>query len=73
MHKYVSLRNPGLFTRITALLFLVQAWVELMDRSDEETDSSQIARNCEAQHRYLTWRSEKVGIVVLSWVFLRQS
>ncbi|XP_055818809.1 phytochromobilin:ferredoxin oxidoreductase, chloroplastic isoform X2 [Solanum dulcamara] len=36
-----------------------QAWVELMDRSDEETDASQIARNCEAQHRYLTWRSEK--------------
>ncbi|KAJ8529069.1 hypothetical protein K7X08_035904 [Anisodus acutangulus] len=36
-----------------------QAWIELMDRSEEEIDASQIARNCEAQHRYLTWRAEK--------------
>lgn len=36
-----------------------QAWLELMDRSDEETDAFQIALNCEAQHKYLTWRSEK--------------
>ncbi|PHT59232.1 Phytochromobilin:ferredoxin oxidoreductase, chloroplastic [Capsicum baccatum] len=36
-----------------------QAWLELMDRSEEERDASQIAHNCEAQHRYLTWRAEK--------------
>nr|BAD93478.1 phytochromobilin synthase [Solanum lycopersicum]BAD93479.1 phytochromobilin synthase [Solanum lycopersicum] len=36
-----------------------QAWLGLMDRSEGETDASQIACNCEAQHRYLTWRSEK--------------
>ncbi|KAG5629086.1 hypothetical protein H5410_000803 [Solanum commersonii] len=45
--------------QITTLLFLVQAWLGLMDRSVGETDASQIACNCEAQHRYLTWRSEK--------------
>ncbi|XP_016435365.1 phytochromobilin:ferredoxin oxidoreductase, chloroplastic [Nicotiana tabacum] len=36
-----------------------KAWLELMDRSEEETDASQVDRNREAQHRYLTWRAEK--------------
>lgn len=32
-----------------------------MDQAVEETDVSQIMCNCEAQHRYLTWRAEKVS------------
>lgn len=37
-----------------------QAWLELIGRSVEETDASRISCNREAQHRYLTWRAEKV-------------
>lgn len=42
------------------LFFAFQAWLELMDQAVEGTDVSQIMCNCEAQHRYLTWRAEKV-------------
>ncbi|XVF47299.1 hypothetical protein PTKIN_Ptkin03bG0098600 [Pterospermum kingtungense] len=35
------------------------AWIELMVQAVEDTDPSQIMRNLEAQHRYLTWRAEK--------------
>ncbi|GAB4856001.1 Phytochromobilin ferredoxin oxidoreductase [Ancistrocladus abbreviatus] len=36
-----------------------QAWLELMERATKQLDVSQIMSNCEAQHRYLTWRAEK--------------
>lgn len=37
-----------------------QAWLSLMHQATEETDASQITLNLEAQHRYLTWRTQKV-------------
>ncbi|XP_061361155.1 phytochromobilin:ferredoxin oxidoreductase, chloroplastic isoform X2 [Gastrolobium bilobum] len=37
-----------------------EIWLELIDKAVKETDGSQIFRNLEAQHRYLTWRAEKV-------------
>lgn len=33
-----------------------------MDEAAEEQDASEIVRNQEAQHRYLTWRAEKVSV-----------
>ncbi|KAF9595157.1 hypothetical protein IFM89_037586 [Coptis chinensis] len=36
-----------------------EAWLELMDQAREEKDDSRILLNCEAQHKYLTWRAEK--------------
>ncbi|XP_010924239.1 phytochromobilin:ferredoxin oxidoreductase, chloroplastic isoform X4 [Elaeis guineensis] len=36
-----------------------ETWLELMDQAVEETDALKILRNCEAQHKYLTWRAEK--------------
>ncbi|KAK7320282.1 hypothetical protein VNO77_29616 [Canavalia gladiata] len=36
-----------------------KVWLELIGKVAEETDESQIFRNLEAQHRYLTWRTEK--------------
>lgn len=36
-----------------------KAWLSLMDQATEETDISQISLNREAQHRYLTWRTQK--------------
>ncbi|KAK9273959.1 hypothetical protein L1049_018771 [Liquidambar formosana] len=35
------------------------AWLELMDQAAEETDASRIICNREAQHKYLTWRTQK--------------
>lgn len=32
-----------------------------MDLAGEEASDDQILLNCEAQHRYLAWRAEKVG------------
>lgn len=32
-----------------------------MDQAEEETDVSRISCNQKAQHRYLTWRDQKVG------------
>lgn len=32
-----------------------------MDQASAETDVSRIMVNLEAQHKYLTWRAEKVG------------
>ncbi|KAL9458624.1 hypothetical protein AB3S75_007486 [Citrus x aurantiifolia] len=43
----------------SAFMEYYKAWLELMDQAVEETDVSQIMCNCEAQHRYLTWRAEK--------------
>ncbi|KAK7386038.1 hypothetical protein VNO78_32095 [Psophocarpus tetragonolobus] len=36
-----------------------KVWLELICKADKETDESLIFHNLEAQHRYLTWRSEK--------------
>lgn len=43
----------------SAFMEYYKAWLKLMDQAVEETDVSQIMCNCEAQHRYLTWRAEK--------------
>ncbi|KAM7497110.1 hypothetical protein LguiA_021524 [Lonicera macranthoides] len=43
----------------SAFVDYYKAWLELMDQATEETDTAQISCNCEAQHRYLTWRAEK--------------
>lgn len=53
-----------MFSEISHLINLdvyLQAWLELMDKASEDTDIPQITSNLEAQHRYLTWRAEKVG------------
>ncbi|TXG73360.1 hypothetical protein EZV62_001939 [Acer yangbiense] len=49
-------KNDALYS---AFMEYYKAWLALMDQSIEEKDVSQIKRNCEAQHRYLTWRAEK--------------
>ncbi|KAH9741595.1 Phytochromobilin:ferredoxin oxidoreductase [Citrus sinensis] len=61
---YKSLMPLGLnYTKISCSFYPgeedLQAWLKLMDQAVEETDVSQIMCNCEAQHRYLTWRAEK--------------
>ncbi|KAF7815219.1 phytochromobilin:ferredoxin oxidoreductase, chloroplastic isoform X1 [Senna tora] len=40
-----------------------KVWLELISKAVEETDASQIFSNREAQHRYLTWRTEKLELV----------
>jgi phytochromobilin:ferredoxin oxidoreductase len=40
----------------------MQVWLQLTDQAAEENDAVKIVRNGEAQHRYLTWRTEKVCI-----------
>ncbi|KAH7560699.1 hypothetical protein JRO89_XS10G0076300 [Xanthoceras sorbifolium] len=49
-------QNDALYS---AFMDYYKAWIELMNQSVEEKDASQITRNCDAQHRYLTWRAEK--------------
>ncbi|KAL9269055.1 Phytochromobilin:ferredoxin oxidoreductase, chloroplastic-like protein [Drosera capensis] len=36
-----------------------EAWLELMEHAKVETDASKILQNREAQHRYLSWRTQK--------------
>ncbi|KAF3432585.1 hypothetical protein FNV43_RR27325 [Rhamnella rubrinervis] len=36
-----------------------EVWLQLMEEAAEEADPSGLNCNCEAQHRYLTWRAEK--------------
>lgn len=43
----------------SAFVDYYMAWLDLMDEVEENNDPSQIIINREAQHRYLTWRSEK--------------
>ncbi|KAJ4724384.1 phytochromobilin:ferredoxin oxidoreductase, chloroplastic-like [Melia azedarach] len=43
----------------SAFVDYYKAWLELMDQAVEETETSQVMCNCEAQHRYLMWRAEK--------------
>jgi hypothetical protein len=45
------------------LTVTTQAWLELIDEAIEEKNESLVSLNCEAQHRYLTWRAEKVSCV----------
>lgn len=44
-------------------LLKCQAWLELLEQAVEETDESRIHQNREAQHKYLTWRAEKVPLI----------
>ncbi|XP_078178989.1 phytochromobilin:ferredoxin oxidoreductase, chloroplast / phytochromobilin synthase (HY2) isoform X2 [Carex rostrata] len=47
-----------------------EAWLELIDEAIEEKDKYLISLNCEAQHRYLTWRAEKdPGYPILKKLF----
>ncbi|XP_024996429.1 phytochromobilin:ferredoxin oxidoreductase, chloroplastic isoform X2 [Cynara cardunculus var. scolymus] len=46
-------------TLFSAFSEYYKAWLNLMDQTTEETDVTQISLNREAQHRYLTWRSQK--------------
>jgi phytochromobilin:ferredoxin oxidoreductase len=43
----------------SAFMDYYKAWLELMNMAKAETDAAKISYNCEAQHRYLTWRAEK--------------
>ncbi|WOL12474.1 phytochromobilin:ferredoxin oxidoreductase, chloroplastic [Canna indica] len=43
----------------SAFMDYFQAWLTLMEQAEKETSASQIHRNREAQHKYLTWRAEK--------------
>ncbi|KAK8958003.1 hypothetical protein KSP39_PZI001405 [Platanthera zijinensis] len=36
-----------------------KAWLVVMEQAVEVADKFQTVRNCEAQHKYLTWRAEK--------------
>ena len=47
----------------------LQAWLQLMEESAVEADPSGLKYNREAQHRYLTWRAEKV-ISILAFVIV---
>lgn len=38
----------------------MQVWLEFMDGAVRESSKEKIDRNREAQHKYLTWRAEKV-------------
>ena len=46
----------------SALLDYYKVWLQLTDQATEENDTTKVVRNREAQHRYLTWRAEKVCI-----------
>ncbi|PIA48235.1 hypothetical protein AQUCO_01400666v1 [Aquilegia coerulea] len=43
----------------SAFMDYYKAWLKLMDQAAPENNASQVALNCEAQHKYLTWRAEK--------------
>lgn len=43
----------------SAFMEYFQAWLSLMEQAVKETSASRICRNCDAQHKYLTWRAEK--------------
>ena len=40
-----------------------------MDKASAENDASMITHNREAQHKYLTWRAEKVFFLTSSFFF----
>ncbi|KAF3453996.1 hypothetical protein FNV43_RR04439 [Rhamnella rubrinervis] len=43
------------------------AWLQLMKEATEEADPSGLNCNREPQHRYLTWRTEKVISILLCY------
>ncbi|KAF2311787.1 hypothetical protein GH714_026718 [Hevea brasiliensis] len=43
----------------SAFVDYYKAWLQLVDLAVEEKDVSHIICNCEAQHKYLTWREQK--------------
>ncbi|VFQ77616.1 unnamed protein product [Cuscuta campestris] len=49
----------------SAFCHYLKSWLQLMDHVTAETDASKIIMNLEAQHRYLTWRAEKVGCLMM--------
>ncbi|ESQ29927.1 hypothetical protein EUTSA_v10011657mg [Eutrema salsugineum] len=49
-------KHEALFS---AFLEYYQAWLEMTVQATEEMDPSQVRDNCEAQHKYLTWRAQK--------------
>ncbi|XP_078178988.1 phytochromobilin:ferredoxin oxidoreductase, chloroplast / phytochromobilin synthase (HY2) isoform X1 [Carex rostrata] len=54
----------------SAFVDYYKAWLELIDEAIEEKDKYLISLNCEAQHRYLTWRAEKdPGYPILKKLF----
>ena len=49
------------FALLVVLIIMgMQVWLELMDEAVQETSVEKVDRNREAQHKYLTWRAEKV-------------
>ena len=51
----------GFFALPVVLVIMgMQVWLELMDEAVQETSLEKVDRNREAQHKYLTWRAEKV-------------
>ena len=55
------------------MLLFLQAWLNLMEQAVEETAAAQIMLNNEAQHKYLTWRAEKVRILFVILIFFPRS
>ena len=47
----------------------LQVWLQLMEEAAVEADPSGLKYNHEAQHRYLTWRAEKV-ISIIAYVIV---
>ncbi|KAF3453155.1 hypothetical protein FNV43_RR03592 [Rhamnella rubrinervis] len=45
----------------------MQVWLQLMEEAAEEADPSGLNCNHEAQHRYLTWRTEKMISILLCY------
>jgi phytochromobilin:ferredoxin oxidoreductase len=50
-------KHKALFS---AFLEYYQAWLEMTIQVREEMEPSHVRANCEAQHKYLTWRAQKV-------------
>jgi len=44
----------------SAFMDYYKVWLELMDEAVQETSVEKVDQNREAQHKYLTWRAEKV-------------
>ncbi|AEE74729.1 phytochromobilin:ferredoxin oxidoreductase, chloroplast / phytochromobilin synthase (HY2) [Arabidopsis thaliana] len=49
-------KHKALFS---AFLEYYQAWLEMTIQVREEMEPSHVRANCEAQHKYLTWRAQK--------------
>ena len=59
VHLFFS--SSCFFALLVVLIIMgMQVWLELMDEAVQETSLEKVDRNREAQHKYLTWRAEKV-------------